>query len=160
MSSDSGFGGNDAPRSEGEALEQIYRAIAELQVGLNRIAKNQDSFKTEIRAVAPRVDALGSRIEALSADVRQMGERLHASNNLVVRALDEASRVHEEYRTLDRAIDAFESQLKLKTRALEQSQSTLEKMVDVLETRVGRLRDSMIPGVLEEVTDQEGKRNG
>ena len=136
--------------------DPIFRAIAELQVSFDRVVRNQDAFKAELKTIAPRLDALGARIDTLSAELQQMSERLHTANNLVTRALDEAAVVHEEHRTLDRALDLFEANIKVKTATLEQTQTTLEKMIDVLETRVQRLRDSVIPDAVTPAT-QEGK---
>jgi chromosome segregation ATPase len=131
-------------------LDEVFRAIATLQVSFERVAKNQDVFKLELRGLVPRVDALGARIEALTADVRQMSDRLHTANNLVTRALDESAAVYQEQRTLDRALDLFEANSKVKTAQLEQTQGTLERMIEVLETRVQRLRDSVVPVATEE----------
>lgn len=136
-------------------FEQIYRAVAGLEIAFEKVARNQDSLKSEVKTIAPRIDALGSRIDTLAAELGQLGERVHAANNLVTRALDEAARVHEEHNVLDRALEHFESELKTRTGTLTRTQATLERMVEVLETRVQRLRDSVIPDALE-----EGKHHG
>src|SRR6185295_2451356 len=136
---------DDMPRSEGEAFEQIFRAVASLQVGFDKVARNQDSLKIEVKTIAPRLDALGTRMDTLAAELAALVDRVHAANNLVVLSLDEAARIHEEHNVLDRALDHFEHELKSRTGTLARAQGTLEKMIEVLEMRVGRLRDSLIP---------------
>jgi outer membrane murein-binding lipoprotein Lpp len=152
--------GNEPP-SHASDFEQFYRAVAGLELAFEKVARNQESLKTEVKTIAPRLDSLGTRIDTLAADLGKLSERVHAANNLVTRALDEAARVHEEHNVLDRALDHFEGELRVRTGTLARAQRTLENMVDVLETRVRRLRDSVIPGAPNETpTLNEGKSNG
>jgi chromosome segregation ATPase len=142
-------------------FEQFYRAVAGLELAFERVSRNQESLKIEVKTIAPRLDSLGTRNDTLAAELGRLSERVHRANNLVEKAIGEAARVHEEHNALDRAIDHFENELHARTGTLARAQNTLESMVEVLETRVQRLRDSVIPGAPNETpTLDEGKSNG
>ena len=134
----------DKPRSFGEGIEQIYRAVASLEVSITKVAKNQDSFKSELKTVAPRIDAIGSRIDVLAAEIAQLADRVHRTNNIVQVLVDEGAILHQAQQTLSRALDVVETQWKAKAHELEGAHVTLEHMLDVVETRVSRLRNAVV----------------
>jgi chromosome segregation ATPase len=157
---------NGQEHSGAESVDAIFRALAGLEIAFEKVARNQDGLKAEVKTIAPRIDSLGTRLDTLAAELGQLSERLHTANNLVTKALDEAARVHEEHNVLDRAIDAFQAELKTRTGTLARAQHALEQMIEVLEARVGRLRsvvlehgdavDQSVAGP-DEVTHKEGR---
>lgn len=135
---------DDKPRSFGEAVEQIYRAVASLEVSLGKIAKNQAEFKLELRTVAPRIDAVGARVDTLAAEIGQLAERVHRTNNIVQILIDEGNQLHQAQATLNRALDVVQTQFKERTYQLEDAHGTVEKMLEVVEGRVRQLRNDFI----------------
>jgi len=136
-------------------LDQIFRAIATLEVALGKVATNQESLKAEVKTIVPRLDGIGARLDTLTAEVGQLAERIHRTNNLAQIAIDEAERVRDEHGALDRAIDKFETATTDRANRLERSQDLIEKMIDVLDTRVGRLRDAIADIPADEPTRKE-----
>ncbi len=127
----------------GTDVDQFYRAVAVLELGIETIARNQQTFKIELMTITPRVDGLGTRLDALASEVRKMAERIHTSNNLMLKALDETAALYQAQATLAHALDFFETHVKAKTQDLERTQSTLEMMIEVLETRVTSVRNAV-----------------
>lgn len=142
----------EKPRSPGEAFEQIYRAVASLEVSLVKIAKNQDSFKTELKTVAPRIDAVAARIDVLAAEIAQLAERVHRTNNIVQVLIDEGAVLHQAQQTLGRALDIVETQFKSRAYELERTQGTAAQMLDSLEARVRSLRSALADATAEETS--------
>ncbi len=134
-----GTGASDS----GSDVDQFYRAVATLEVGIEKIASNQQTFKLELMTMAPRVDGLGTRIDVLAAEVKKMTERIHANNNLMVQALDETAALHQAQITLKRALDFFEDEVRSKAKGLERTQTTLEMMIEILESRVAVVRNAV-----------------
>jgi chromosome segregation ATPase len=133
----------EKPRSPGEAFEQIFRAVATLERSLQTVAKNQDSFKTELKTVAPRIDGIGVRIDVLAAEIAQLADRVHRTNNIVQVLIDEGAVLHQAQQTLGRALDIVEHQFKSRAFELERTQGTAAKMLETLEERVRGLRSAL-----------------
>jgi len=65
--------------SDGESLDQIFRAVAGLELAFEKVARNQDSLKAEVKTITPRLDSLGTRLDTLASELGKLSERLHSA---------------------------------------------------------------------------------
>ncbi len=116
-------------------FEEVLHLVATLQTTLEHVAHNQASTKVELSTITPRIDELSAKISVLAAEVRATGERVHRFGNLMVPLIDEAGILHHATITLERAIELASHDVEVRT--------ALERMLDTVETRIGRWRDEL-----------------
>jgi hypothetical protein len=108
------------------------------------MAMGDDPGKVESNDPLDVVVRIDKRIDTVVAGMATLGERIDQINRLVKSLFEEGSALQKAQRTFERGLDVLEATLKIKTVALEDAQATTDKMMGVLDTRVGRLRDEVI----------------
>jgi hypothetical protein len=131
------------PPEADEAFDRVVRAIATLEVSIERVAKNQESLKLELKTIVPRLDTL-------TAEVRAAGARVHDMGNIVVRLINESAELFQAKIAFEKALGDFETLTKARTVELHRGQELIERVLSVLEARVSLLRDEVADMAVEE----------
>jgi chromosome segregation ATPase len=100
-------------------------------------------IRDELRAFGGRVDVLSGKVETLTAIVDELAQRVHRTNNVVMRLTDETSALREAQKTLDRALDFVETQQRARLQELERANKAIERAVEFIEARVRRVNDEL-----------------
>jgi len=91
---------------------------------------NGEALERALRAISDGLEAIEKRLENIDASVKILAS--------------ETSELHQARIRLAEAGEAFAARLTLETSARKGADDVIDHTVDVLETRVSRLRDSVI----------------